>query len=88
MRSPAVARRDTAVVDRGLQAYMSKVYALMTGAMLPRGADAVVMVEHTEVEGDRLLVRRAVTADADREDLIRAQVHRRADRRRHHPAAG
>jgi len=29
--------------------------------MLPRGADAVVMVEHTETEGDRLIVTRAVT---------------------------
>ena len=35
--------------------------AIATGGMLPRGADAVVMVEHTDVEGGRLLVRRAVT---------------------------
>jgi len=35
--------------------------AIATGAMLPRGADAVVPVEHTDVEGEReLLVRRAV----------------------------
>lgn len=34
--------------------------AIATGAMVPRGADAVVMVEDTEQEGDRLLVRRAV----------------------------
>jgi putative molybdopterin biosynthesis protein len=34
---------------------------IATGGMLPRGADAVVMVEDTETEGDGLLVRRAVT---------------------------
>jgi putative molybdopterin biosynthesis protein len=34
--------------------------AIATGGMLPRGADAVVPVEHTDVEGDALLVRRAV----------------------------
>ncbi len=36
--------------------------AVATGAVIPRGADAVVMVEHTDVEGrDTLLVRRPVT---------------------------
>ena len=35
---------------------------IATGGMLPRGADAVVMVEHTETEGDTLLVHRPVTA--------------------------
>ena len=34
---------------------------IATGGMLPRGADAVVMVEHTEATGDELLVARAVT---------------------------
>lgn len=38
--------------------------AIATGGMLPRGADAVVMVEHTDEEGDALLVRRAVTPGA------------------------
>lgn len=33
--------------------------AIATGGMLPRGADAVVPVEHTDVEGRELLVRRA-----------------------------
>jgi putative molybdopterin biosynthesis protein len=32
-----------------------------TGAMLPRGADSVLMVEHADIENDTLLVRRAVT---------------------------
>jgi putative molybdopterin biosynthesis protein len=35
--------------------------AIATGAVVPRGADAVVMVEHTETEGRQLLVRRPVT---------------------------
>jgi putative molybdopterin biosynthesis protein len=35
--------------------------AIATGGMLPRGADAVVMVEHADVDGRSLLVRRAVT---------------------------
>ena len=43
MRSPAVTRRDAAVIDRGLQAYMSKVYALMTGAMILTGLVAYVV---------------------------------------------
>jgi putative molybdopterin biosynthesis protein len=35
---------------------------IATGGMLPRGADAVVMVEHAEAENDDILVRRAVHA--------------------------
>lgn len=35
---------------------------IATGAMLPRGADAVVLVEHTDCEGDQLLVRKPVTS--------------------------
>ena len=35
---------------------------ISTGGMIPRGADAVVMVEHTDVVDNMLLVRRAVTA--------------------------
>ena len=34
--------------------------AVSTGAMLPRGADAVVMVEHTSIAGDAVLIRRPV----------------------------
>jgi putative molybdopterin biosynthesis protein len=39
--------------------------AIATGAMVPRGADAVVMVEHTDAEGGALLVRRPVTPGAN-----------------------
>ena len=38
--------------------------AIATGGMLPRGADAVVMVEHTDTEGETLLVRKSVAAGA------------------------
>jgi putative molybdopterin biosynthesis protein len=34
---------------------------IATGAMLPRGANAVVMVEDTDVDGSQLIIRRAVT---------------------------
>jgi putative molybdopterin biosynthesis protein len=33
---------------------------IATGAPIPEGADAVVMVEHTSTEADKILVRRAV----------------------------
>src|SRR5215467_8630085 len=36
--------------------------AIATGGMMPRGADAVVMVEHAHVRGSELLVARAVTS--------------------------
>jgi putative molybdopterin biosynthesis protein len=39
--------------------------AIATGAVVPRGADAVVMVEYTDAEADRLVVRRPVTPGAN-----------------------
>lgn len=38
---------------------------IATGGMLPRGADAVVMIEHTDLEKDHLIVRRPVTSGAN-----------------------
>ena len=38
--------------------------AIATGGMVPRGADAVVMVEHTDVRAGALRIARAVTAGA------------------------
>ncbi len=35
--------------------------AIATGGMVPRGADAVVMVEHAEIQGRRLRIARAAT---------------------------
>jgi putative molybdopterin biosynthesis protein len=39
--------------------------AIATGAVLPRGADAVVMIEYTDVDGDRLEIRRPVAPGAN-----------------------
>ena len=39
--------------------------AIATGGMVSRGADAVVMVEHTDIAAGQLLVRRAVAAGAN-----------------------
>jgi molybdopterin molybdotransferase len=36
--------------------------AIMTGAPVPPGADAVVMVEHAERQGDRVLIARAIAS--------------------------
>jgi putative molybdopterin biosynthesis protein len=51
---------------------------IATGAMLPRGADSVVMVEDTDAEGDLLVVRRAVAPGAHiaaaGSDLARGEV--------------
>src|SRR5262245_61725224 len=35
--------------------------AIPTGGVVPRGADAVVMVEHTAIDGDEIIVTKAVT---------------------------
>jgi len=39
--------------------------AIATGGMIPRGADAVVMVEHADARGDDLRIARAVTAGSN-----------------------
>jgi putative molybdopterin biosynthesis protein len=36
--------------------------AIATGGMMPRGADAVVMIEHADVRSDTVRIARAVTA--------------------------
>jgi molybdopterin molybdotransferase len=38
---------------------------IMTGAAVPRGADAVVMIEHTEAAGGSIVVKRSVEAGAN-----------------------
>jgi molybdopterin molybdotransferase/putative molybdopterin biosynthesis protein len=38
-----------------------RAVSIATGGMVPRGADAVVMVEHAEVRGDQLRIAKAVT---------------------------
>jgi putative molybdopterin biosynthesis protein len=39
--------------------------AIATGAVVPRGADAIVMIEYTDVAGERLTVRRPVAPGAN-----------------------
>jgi len=41
---------------------IGEAVAIATGGMMPRGADAVVMVEHADVRGGELRIARAVTA--------------------------
>lgn len=36
--------------------------SIATGAMLPRGADAVVMIEHADVDGEFVVIHKAVTS--------------------------
>jgi len=50
----------TAVVPQS-EVQPGAAVSIATGGMLPRGADAVVMVEHTDDEDGELIVRRAVT---------------------------
>jgi putative molybdopterin biosynthesis protein len=50
----------TGVVPR-TEIISGEAVAIATGGMMPRGADAVVMVEHADVQGNELLVARAVT---------------------------
>ena len=50
----------TAVVPRS-HVVPGTAVSIATGGMLPRGADAVVMVEHADGEAGELVVRRAVT---------------------------
>lgn len=52
---------DTGVVPRSAVA-AGQAAAIATGGMLPRGADAVVMVEHTNADGGTLLVHKPVTS--------------------------
>ena len=50
----------TAVVPRTV-IHTGDAVAIATGGMMPRGADAVVMVEHADVRGGELRITRAVT---------------------------
>lgn len=54
----------TAVVPQS-QLNAGQAIAIATGGMLPRGANAVVMVEHTDAAVGELIVRRAVSPGAN-----------------------
>jgi putative molybdopterin biosynthesis protein len=71
---------ETAAVGSAPRAEVGEGDAMViaTGAMVPRGADAVVMVEDTDAEGDTLAVRRAVAPGANiagaGSDMARGEV--------------
>lgn len=52
-------------IDAGMQAQFEvgggEAAAIATGGMVPRGADAILMVEHTDVQDSQLVIRKAVT---------------------------
>jgi putative molybdopterin biosynthesis protein len=43
------------------EVYPESGMVIATGGMLPRGADAIVMVEHADIDGDKLLVSKSVS---------------------------
>ena len=52
----------TGVVPANRRSARGRRSSIATGGMVPRGADAVVMVEHADVRGRELRIARAVTA--------------------------
>lgn len=67
--APRVVRLGAEVIQTGVvprvEVRRGEALAIATGGMMPRGADAVVMVEHADADGGRLLIRRPVTAGAN-----------------------
>lgn len=63
--APRRLRLLVAAIDAGAAASVAigpgEAVAIATGAMAPRGADAIVMVEHADVQAGELIVRKAVT---------------------------
>jgi putative molybdopterin biosynthesis protein len=61
---PRILRLNAEILATGIEPRQTvaagAATTIATGAVIPRGADAVVMVEHTELLGDRLNVRRPV----------------------------
>ncbi len=63
--APRTVRLEAGSLDAGTPATeflaAGAAIAIATGGMVPRGADAILMIEHSEVNGDQLLIQRAVT---------------------------
>ena len=55
-------RAGAAVSESDVRVNTGEAVEIMTGAPVPAGADAVVMVEYTERDGDFVTVRRSVSA--------------------------
>jgi putative molybdopterin biosynthesis protein len=66
---PLSLRLNTEVLPTGVEPQQSMQpgtsTTIATGAVIPRGADAIVMVEYTDTVGDRLLLRRPVAPGAN-----------------------
>ncbi len=66
---PRILELGEEVIATGIRPRQSatagKALAIATGGMLPRGADAVVMIEHTDVRDGRLIVQRPVAPGAN-----------------------
>ena len=60
--SASATKRFTPAWCRRTAIHAGEAVSIATGGMMPRGADAVVMVEHAEVRGGELRIARAVTA--------------------------
>lgn len=63
--APKTVRLLAETLDAGTiptaEIHSGEAVAISTGGMVPRGADAILMVEHSEVRDGRVLIRRAVT---------------------------
>jgi molybdopterin molybdotransferase len=68
-------RAGASVSDSGIHVNAGHAVEIMTGAPVPAGADAVVMVEHTEGSGDSVVVQRRVNAG---ENVVAAGSEARA----------
>jgi putative molybdopterin biosynthesis protein len=62
---PRIVRLAAETIHTGVVPHIpiqsGEAVAIATGGMIPRGADAVVMVEHADVRGDEVRIARAVT---------------------------
>ena len=80
--TPAILRLNAEVLATGIrpatEVAPGTATVIATGAVVPRGADAVVMLEDTDAEGDRLEVRRPVVPGANLasagSDIARGEV--------------
>ncbi|MGC2110533.1 MAG: gephyrin-like molybdotransferase Glp [Candidatus Korobacteraceae bacterium] len=61
LRCVSEIKAGAAVEQSGVSIGPGETAEIMTGAPLPKGADAIVMVEYTERNGDTVTVQRAVT---------------------------
>jgi molybdopterin molybdotransferase/putative molybdopterin biosynthesis protein len=64
-RAELLAQSIPAAIVPPSQLQPGQAIAIATGGMLPRGADAVLMVEHSDAMGNELLIRRPITPGAN-----------------------